>query len=81
MVKDQFIKSEAARNAMIYNITNEVVNSISMTSALLVVCAISYLRIKHKNISNRVSLRLQTYVSITDMFFAAFQVNSTFIIC
>jgi hypothetical protein len=80
MVKDQAVTDEGHRRALIFNITNEVLNSISMTSALLVICAITYLRIKHKNISNRVSLRLQTYVSITDMFFAAFQVKFAFYI-
>ena len=78
MVKNQEIDTEAYHRSLIFKYTNEVLNSVSMTAAFLVICAISYLRIKHKGISNRVSLRLQTYVSITDMFFAAFQVKSAF---
>ncbi len=75
MVKDQDKDKLAALHASIFNVTNEVLNSISMGSAFLVVCTIMYLRINKKILANRVSFRLQTYVSTTDMFFAAFQVK------
>lgn len=75
MVKDQFTESKAAYEGLLFKKTSEILNSISMSSAFLVICMVIYLRKKHKKVSNRVSLRLQTYVSTADMFFAAFQVR------
>ena len=75
MVKNQTTTAEGARESLLFREINEILNSISMASAFLVICAIIYLRKKHKKVSNRVSLRLQSYVSTTDMFFAAFQVR------
>jgi len=75
MVKDQDKDKLAALHASIFNVTNEVLNSISMGSAFLVVCTIMYLRINKKILANRVSFRLQNYDSTTYMFFAAFQVK------
>ncbi|CAB4487442.1 hypothetical protein RhiirA1_496295 [Rhizophagus irregularis] len=74
MVKDQFTESKAAYEGLVFKNTSEILNSISMFSAFLVVCMVIYLRKKHKKVSNRVSLRLQSYVSTVDMFFAAFQI-------
>ncbi|CAG8616254.1 5619_t:CDS:2 [Funneliformis mosseae] len=74
MVKDQDKDEHAALNSLIFNITNEVLNSISMVSAFFVVCTISYLRINRKSLANRVSFRLQAYVSLTDLLFSAFQI-------
>jgi hypothetical protein len=75
MVKNQFTESKAAYEGLIFKQTSEILNSISMICAFLVICAVIYLRKRHKKVSNRVSLRLQTYVSTVDMFFAAFQVR------
>ncbi|CAI2181082.1 16047_t:CDS:2 [Funneliformis geosporum] len=74
MVKDQDKDERAAFNSFIFNTTNEVLNSISIVSACFVVCTISYLRINRKSLANRVSFRLQAYVSMTDLLFSAFQI-------
>lgn len=79
MDKDQITNTAAITTQNNVFITiNYIFNSISILLSLLLMVIIIILRIKDINYSNRISLNLILYVSITEMFFSISQVSHDF---
>jgi hypothetical protein len=54
---------------------NYILNTFSLILSILLMVILIILRIKDINLSNRISLRLLMYISITEIFFSISQVS------